>query len=64
MHRVNRTNRENGEKKSVRENIGELEILPKHGKNRGNLVCSSCKFPDSKGKRYFIFAKIISNFSS
>ena len=19
----------------------------------GNLVCSSCKFPDSKGKRYF-----------
>ena len=22
-------------------------------KNTGNLVCSSCKFPDSKGKRYF-----------
>ena len=30
-----------------------MEILPKHGKNTGNLVCSSCKFPDSKGKRYF-----------
>ena len=33
------------------ENI--LEILPKHRGKSGNLVCSSCKFPDSKGKRYF-----------
>ena len=37
----------------VRENTGNLEILPKHRENTGNLVCSSCKFPDSKGKRYF-----------
>ena len=34
----------------VRENTGNLEILPKR---TGNLVCSSCKFPDSNGKRYF-----------
>ena len=40
-------------KKSPRENTGILEILPKHRKDTGNLVCSSCKFPDSKGKRYF-----------
>ena len=39
----------------VRENTGNLEILSKHRENIGNLVCSSCKFPDSKGrsKRYF-----------
>ena len=37
----------------VRENTGNLEILPKHRENTGNLVCSSCKFRDSKGKRYF-----------
>ena len=36
----------------VRENTGNLEILPKHRENTGNLVCSSCKFPDSKGIRY------------
>ena len=30
-----------------------LEILPKHRGKSGNFVCSSCKFPDSKGKRYF-----------
>ena len=36
----------------VRENIGNLEILSTHRENTGNLVCSSCKFPDSKGKRY------------
>ena len=36
----------------VRENTGNLEILPKHRENTGNLVC--CKFPDSKGKRYLI----------
>ena len=32
----------------VRENTGNLEIL----ENTGNFVCSSCKFPDSKGKGY------------
>ena len=40
----------------VRENIGNLEIC----QNTGNLVCSSCKFPDSKGKRYFNFCRKIS----
>ena len=29
-----------------------LVILPKHRENTGNSVCSSCKFPDSKGKGY------------
>ena len=29
-------------------------------KNTGNLICSSCKFPDSKGKTYLIFAMKIS----
>ena len=33
-------------------NIENLEILPKHWENTGNLVCSSCKFLDSKGKGY------------
>ena len=37
----------------VRENTGNLEILPKHRENTGNLACSSCNFPDSKGKRCF-----------
>ena len=32
----------------VRENTDNLEILPKPRKNTGNLVCSSCRFPDSK----------------
>ena len=36
----------------VRENTGNLEILPKHRKNTGNFVCSSCKFPDAKDKEY------------
>ena len=37
----------------VMENTGNLEVLPKHRENTGNLVYSSCKFPDSNGKRYF-----------
>ena len=44
------------EKFSVRENTGNMEMLPKHKENTGNLVCSSCNFPDSKGKRCSIFA--------
>ena len=36
----------------VRENTGNLEILPKDRENTGNFVCSSCKFPDAKGKGY------------
>ena len=35
----------------VRENTGNLEILPKHREHTGKLVCSSCNFLDSK--RYF-----------
>ena len=42
-----RENRENGK------NTGNLEILPKHREKTGNLVCSSCKFPDPKSKKYF-----------
>ena len=30
----------------------DFGILPKHRKNTFNLVWSSCKFPDSQGKRY------------
>ena len=46
----------------VRENTGNLEILPKHRENTGNLVCSSCKFPDSKGIRYFDICRENSQF--
>ena len=43
MHRGNRAN---GKKKiPVRENTGNLEILPKH---REFGFCSGCKFPDFK----------------
>ena len=53
LHRENGKNKENGLKTfPVRENIGNLESLPKQRENTGNLVCSNCKFPDSKGKRY------------
>ena len=51
---MHRGNRENSKKEiPVRENTENLEILPKYRENTGNLVLSSCKFPDSKGKRYF-----------
>ena len=40
-------------RETAKENIGNLDMLPKQRENRGNLVCSSCKFIDSKGKRYF-----------
>ena len=39
--------------KKIRENTGNLEILPKHRESTGNLVCSSCKFPDPKSTKYF-----------
>ena len=44
----------------VMEKTGNLEILPKHRENTGNLVCSSFKFPGSKCKRYFDFCHKIS----
>ena len=50
---LHRENRQNGQKFPVKENTGTLEILPKRRENTGHLVCSSFKFPDSKGKRYF-----------
>ena len=39
----------------VREDTGTLEILPKHRKSSGNLVCSSSKYLDFKdaGHCYF-----------
>ena len=40
-------------KNAIREKTGNLEILPKHEENTGNFVCSSCTFPDSKGKEYY-----------
>ena len=52
LHRVN------GKRKSL---LGKTQGIWKFGKeNIRNLVCSSCKFPDSKGNRYFeIAAKIL-----
>ena len=32
---------------------GKTQGILKFGQNTENLVCSSCKFPDPKGKRYF-----------
>ena len=32
---------------------GKTQGIWKFCQNTRNLVCSSCKFPDSKGKRYF-----------
>ena len=32
---------------------GKTQGIWKLWENTGNLVCSSCKFPDSRGKRYF-----------
>ena len=49
VYPLHRENKENGPQKiPVRENTGNLEIC----QNTGNLVCSSCNFPDSKGKRW------------
>ena len=49
---LHRDTRKNGHTKiPVREDTGNLEILPKHRKNTGNFVDSSCKkVPDFKGK--------------
>ena len=38
---------------------GKTQGIWKFCQNTGNLVCSRCKFPDSKGNRYF---KICRNF--
>ena len=39
---------------------GKTHGILKFCQNTGNLVCSSCKFPDSQGKRYLKFAGKIS----
>ena len=50
---LHRENRKMAKTIPVRENTGNMETLSKHRENTGKLVCSSCKFPDSKGKIYF-----------
>ena len=47
---VHRESRENGQNNSL---LGKTQGIWKSYQNTGNLVCSSCKFPDSKGKRHF-----------
>ena len=42
---------------------GKTQGIWKFCQNTGNLVCSGCKFPDSKGKDVLIFATKISIFS-
>ena len=43
-----RENRENGKKKSLSGKTAVIwKVCQTHRKNTGNLVCSSCKFPDS-----------------
>ena len=46
---LHRGNRENGQKHSL---TGKTQEIWKFCQNTRKLVCSSCKFPDSKGKRY------------
>ena len=46
---LHRENREYGRKNSL---SGKTQGIWKCCQNTGNFVCSSCKFPDSKGKRY------------
>ena len=47
---LHRENRENGPKRSL---LGKTQGIWKICQNTGNLVCLSCKFPDSIVKRYF-----------
>ena len=47
----------------VRENTGNLEMLPKHRENTGNFVCSSCKFLDAKAKGYCDICRVNFHFS-
>ena len=52
--------RENSPKKSL---SGKTQGIWKFCQNTGNLVFSSCKFPDYKGKRYFYICRENSTFS-
>ena len=52
-------NRENCQKNSL---SGKTQGIWKFCQNKGNLVCSSCKFPDSKGKIYFNICRENSSF--
>ena len=48
---LHRETRENGQRNSLSGKTGILEICQKHRENTGNLVCTSCKFPDSKSRK-------------
>ena len=54
---LHRENRESGEKNTL---SGKTQRMWVFCLNTGNFVCSRCKFPDSKGKRYFDFCRNIS----
>ena len=57
---LHRENRENGPQKIP---VRDSGILPKHRENTGHFVCSSSKFPISKGKGYCdIFCKNFHSF--
>ena len=56
---LHRENRENGQQNSL---SGKTQGIWKFCQNTGNLVCSSCKFPDSNGKRYFYICRENFNF--
>ena len=47
---LHRDKRENGHNRSL---SGKTQGIWKFCQNTSNLVCSSCKFPDSKGKSFF-----------
>ena len=49
---LHRENRGNGQKKSMSRKTQGIWKFCQNTENTGNLVCSSCKFPDSKGKGY------------
>ena len=56
---LHRENRENGQNNSL---SGKTQGIWKFCQNIEILVCSSCKFPDSKGKRYFDICRENSQF--
>ena len=57
---LHREKRENGKKKKSLS--GKTQGIWKFCQNTGNFFCSSCKFPDTKGKRYFDICRENSQF--
>ena len=49
-------------KKNKKSLSGKTQEISKFCQKTGNLVCSSCKFPDSKGKRYIYICRENSQF--